>query len=198
MTPALRSAVTAAFETPRARIAEWLGQLQPRERGLVGAAAAVSGLLLLWLGVVEPIGDAISRLDRGLVVARRDAGAIDDLVTRHRALSAEVARLERTSSAGDTPSSSVFARLEAIAVPIAGREHIGAMNPSTRQVGDRLTEESVEMRLDGVPLRSLVNLLYSIEHREQGLQLVRLSFKRQFKSPELVDATLVVARLRPS
>jgi type II secretory pathway component PulM len=189
--------VRDALAIPRARMAQWLDQLQPRERGLVIAGAIAAGLLFVWIAVIEPIGDAIERLDRGLVAARRDAAAIDELAARHRRLSSEVRALESGAGQGDGPAISVFAQLESIAVPIAGRERITAMNPSTRTVADNLTEESVELRLEGIPMRSLVGLLHALEHRERPMSLVRLSFKRQFKNPELVDATLVVARLRP-
>lgn len=198
MTGAIRAALGSALAGPRARVGDWLGQLQPRERLLVLLAGGATALLALWLGIVEPVGEAISRLDRGLTAARRDAATIDELVARHRALAAEVSRLESASSGGDAQSASVFAQLEAIAVPIAGRDHIGAMNPSTRQVADRLTEESVEMRVEGIPMRALLNLLWAIEHRDRPLQLAKLSFKRQYKNPALVDATIVVARLKSS
>lgn len=191
----IRAAIERAIAGPRARITEWLNQLQPRERWMVLAASSVAAILILWLGVIDPLGDSLDSLDRSLAVARRDAGAVGELVSRYRRLSAEVAQIEQSAGSQDTQGS-VFAQLESIAVPIAGRERITAMNPSTRTVADKLTEETVELRLEGVPMRTLINLLYSIEHRDRPLALVRLSFKRQFKSPELVDATLVVARLR--
>jgi type II secretory pathway component PulM len=186
-----------ALAVPRARVTGWLEGLQPRERRLVVAGAVAAALLFAWIAVIEPIGEAIERLDRGLTVARRDAASIDELAARHRRLSAEVSGLERGSAAGDDAGASVFAQLESIAVPIAGRERITAMNPSTRTVADNLTEEAVELRLEGVTMRSLVSLLHALEHRDRPMALVRVSFKRQYKNPELVDATLVVARLRP-
>jgi type II secretory pathway component PulM len=192
----VRAAVQDALATPRARAAEWFEGLQPRERWLVAGGGAVALVVLAWIAVVEPIAGALERLDRGLTVARRDAAAVEDLAARHRRLRAEVGSLEQ-GAAGRDDGPSVFAQLESIAVPIAGRERITAMNPSSRPVGDDLTEESVELRLEGVPMRTLVSLLHALEHRDRPLSLVRVSFKRQHKNPELVDATLVVARLRP-
>ncbi|HZR83173.1 MAG TPA: type II secretion system protein GspM [Candidatus Binatia bacterium] len=193
---ALRDTVQGALAAPRARVADWLEQLQPRERWMVGAAAVAAGLLIVWLAIVAPIQDALERLDRGLAAARRDAAAIGQLAGRYRSLRAQVSALEQAAgSTGD--EASVFAQLESIAVPIAGREHITAMNPSSRPVADDLTEEAVEVRVEGIPMRSLVSLLHALEHRERPLPLVRVSVKRQYKNPELVDATLVVARLHP-
>jgi type II secretory pathway component PulM len=184
-----------AVARARTRAAEWLGGLEPRERWLVLAGGGAALLVLAWIAVVEPIGEALERLDRSIQAARRDAEVIGGLAGRYRALQTQVNALERTG--GDAADgTTVFAQLESIAVPIAGRERIAAMNPSSRSVGERLTEESVELRLEGVPMRSLVNLLHAVEQRDRPLALVRVSFKRQYKNPELVDATLVVARLR--
>jgi Type II secretion system (T2SS), protein M len=191
-----RGRLREALATPRARLTGWLEQLEPRERRLVMVSAVAAALLLAWLAVVEPIADSLERLDRGLQAARRDAALVGELAARHRQLQAEVGTLERAAESGDG-ATSVFAQLESIAVPIAGRERITAMNPSSRSVGDQLTEESVELRIEGISMRSLVSLLHAIEQRERPFVLLRLSFKRQYKNPELLDATLVVARLRP-
>lgn len=182
---------------PRARVAAWLDGLQPRERRLVLGAAAVSTALVAWLGVVEPVQDSIATLDRGLAAARRDASTVGDLAAGYRSLKSEVGRLEESLS-GDRETNSAFARLESIAVPIVGREKITAMNPSTRTVADGLTEESVEMRVEGIPMRQLVSLLHAIEQRDKPMHLARVSFKRKYKNPELLDATVVVSRLRSS
>ena len=56
----------------------------------------------------------------------------------------------------------------------------------------------MEMRVEGIQMKSLVSLLYAIEQRDKPMHLARVSFKRKYKNPELVDATLVVSRLRGS
>lgn len=193
----VRETMDRLVSGPRARLSAWLDGLQPRERRLVGVAAAVSAALVAWLGVVEPIRESIATLDRGLAAARRDAASVGELATRYRSLKGDLDRLE-TSLAGDKETNSAFARLESIAVPIVGREKITAMNPTSRTVGDDLTEEAVEMRVEGIPMRQLVSLLHAIEQRDKPMHLARVSFKRKYKNPELVDATLVVSRLRPS
>ncbi|HEY8517830.1 MAG TPA: type II secretion system protein GspM [Candidatus Binatia bacterium] len=198
MTPARPDvAALARFVRPlRERASEALGRLEPRERMLVLAALAVTALLVVWLGVIEPLGDAISRLDRDVQRARNDAGSIGELVARYRALRSEVEALERGASAGNG-GPSLFAQLESLSVPIAGRERIVAMNPSTRTISNELTEEMVEMRIEGITMRALVNLLYAIENRDPPMSVERVAVKRQYKDQTRVDATVVVARIRP-
>lgn len=193
----LRSAIARLAAGPRRRIAGWLEGLQPRERRMVLTAAAVAALLFAWLAIAEPITDALARLDRGLAAARRDSVTVGELTGRYRTMRDEVSHLEEAMS-GAQGANSAFAQLESIAVPIVGRDKITAMNPTTRTVGDKLSEESVEMRVEGIQMKSLVSLLYAIEQRDKPMHLARVSFKRKYKNPELVDATLVVSRLRGS
>lgn len=180
----------------RSRATEALGRMAPRERVLVLGAGAVTLVLLLWLGVIEPLGETLTRLERDVARGREDAASIGELVVRYRTLRAEVDRLER-GAAADQGGASLFAQLEAIAVPVAGRERIVAMNPSTRAVGNELQQELVELRIEGITMRALVSLLYAIENREPPIAVERVAVKRQYKDQSRIDATVVVARLRP-
>lgn len=180
----------------RARADEALGKLAPRERVMVVLAAAVTVLLVLWLAVIDPMSDWIARLDRDVARSREDAATIGGLVARYRTLRSEVEGLER-SAKGDQGGSSLFAQLESISVPIAGRDRIVAMNPSTRTIGNELQQELVEMRIEGITMRGLVQLLYAIDNHDPPISVERLAVKREYKDQSRVDATVVVARLRP-
>lgn len=199
MTPARRSGA-ALFERTigplRDRASEALAKLAPRERFLVLGAIGVTALLILWLGLIEPLGDSLVRLDRDVARGREDASTIGSLVTQYRNLRSEVDQLERGAKS-DQGGASLFAQLESISVPVAGRERIVAMNPSSRQVGNELQQELVEMRIEGITMRALVTLLHGIENRDPPISVDRLAVKRQYKDPSLIDATVVVARLRP-
>lgn len=180
----------------RERASEALGRLAPRERMLVLGAGGVTLLLIVWLGIVDPLVESLAKLDRDVARGRDDAATIGDLVGRYRALHGEVDKLEK-GAASDQGGASLFAQLESIAVPIAGRERIIAMNPSTRAVGNELQEELVEVRIEGITMRALVSLLYAVESRDPPIAVERLAVKREYKDQSRIDATVVVSRLRP-
>ena len=181
---------------PRVRLAQLLERLEPRERRMVVAAAVVLALIIVWLAIVDPVLDTFDRLDRSLALARRQAAGISELASRYTALSGQVAAAEHAASS-DQGGASLFAQLESVAVPAVGRDHISSMNPSSRQVGDKLVEESVEMHVEGTGLRELLTLLHSIERSGRPMRLARISLKRQYKNPGLLDVNLAVTRLRP-
>ena len=181
---------------PRIRLAQLLGRLEPREQRMVVGAAVITAAILVWLVVIDPLMGAIAGLDRSLTLARRQAASIADLAGRYSTLRAAVEGAEH-GAAADHGGASLFARLEAITVPAVGREHITSMNPSSRQVGEKFLEESVELHLEGVAMRDLITLLYAIENSGRAMHLSRIAFKRQYKNPTQLDANLVVVRLRP-
>lgn len=181
---------------PRERVRAFVAGLEPRERNLLYLAAGVTVVLLLWLAVWEPLAGQLDGLDQKIAAAKRDLGEIERLKVRHEALEEQVQDLERRAG-GSENAASLFAQLESVTVPIVGRERITAMNPQSRAVGDRFEEESVDMRLDGVPVRELVKLLHEIEDGEPPMEVARAAFKRQYKDPTHLDVSLVVARLKP-
>jgi len=181
---------------PRAQLTEFLAGLSGRERNLLYAAVGVCAVLVLWLGVYEPMTGTLTRLDGQIRIARRDAASVQALAERYRTLQHEVADLEGGSDES-ADGASLFSQLESTTVPIVGRERIVSMNPSSRPVGDRFEEDLVDMRLEAVPLRVVLELLYTIEYKDPPMRLSRAAFKREYKDPSLIDATLVVARLSP-
>ena len=187
--------IESLLSGPRARFAEFLAGLSPRERSLLFGAAGVTAFLFVWLGLYDPMVGALDRVDRQIATARRDAATVAALADRYRSLSQEVEDLE--SSGGKGGESSLFVELESTAVPIVGRERIVSMNPQSRPVGDRFEEDTVDLRLEGVPMRDVIELLYTIEYKDPPMRVARAAFKREYKDPSLIDATLVVARLSP-
>ena len=181
---------------PRERRAGFLAGLEARERVLLFAGVSVAVLLLLWLAVWEPLVGQLDGLDRNIAAAQRDQAEIARLKGRYEELQSQVQDLERRAG-GTEGGASLFAQLESVTVPIIGRDRIASMSPQTRSVGDRFEEESVDMRIDGVPVRELVKLLHEIEDGSPPMDVSRATFKRQYKDQSQLDVSLVVARLKP-
>lgn len=177
------------------QLRDWHDRLVPRERYLLYGASALSLFLLLWLGVYEPVTNSIVRLDRDLKIAQRDNLALEELTSRYKTLEKKVSRLQKKAGRGNRGS--LFSQLESVSVPVVGREQITAMNPTTREVDADFREESVDMKLSGISAQRLVRLLHAIEVRGGGMTVARTSFKRQYKDPTLLDATIIVVRLQP-
>jgi len=64
----------------------WLARLAPRERRLLGVAAAVVGLAVAWLALIEPALTSVRTLDAELPKLRAQAATVADLTARARGL----------------------------------------------------------------------------------------------------------------
>jgi hypothetical protein len=179
----------------RMRLALMLERLSPRERVLVGGAAAVTVLLLLWL-VATMIGDRRQTLQAQIASSERDLKEMVGLRDRYLRLRAERDAVQRRLATGGADFS-LFSHLEGVSREALAPDRVSAMNPSTRSVSDDLQEEDVEMRLSGVSLRDMVGLLYRVEKSDTPLLVSRLQMKKRYDQPYVFDATLVVGHLHP-
>jgi hypothetical protein len=178
------------------RIALMLERLSPRERVLVGGAAAVTVLLLLWL-VATMVGDRRQTLQAQITSSERDLKEMVSLRDRYLRLRTERDAVQRRLASGGTDFS-LFSHLEGVSREALAPDRVAAMNPSTRTVSDELQEEDVEMRLSGVSLRDMVGLLYRVEKSDTPLLVSRLQMKKRYDQPYVFDATLVVGHLHPA
>ncbi len=179
----------------RQRLALMLERLSPRERVLVGGAAAVTALLLLWL-VAAMLGDRRQTLQAQIAASERELAEVASLRDRYLHLRAERDAVQRRLASGGVDFS-LFSHLEGVSREVLSPDRVAAMNPSTRNVSDELQEEDVEMRLSAVSLRDMVSLLYRVEKSDLPLLVSRLQLKKRYDQPYIFDATLVVGRLRP-
>jgi hypothetical protein len=79
---------------------------------------------------------------------------------------------------------------------LGGREKIASMNPQNKDLGGAYREESVELKLNGVSLQQLVDLMYHIEKGPQPLRLTRLQVKKRLREPQTFDVTATVSMLK--
>ena len=79
---------------------------------------------------------------------------------------------------------------------LGGREKIASMNPQNKDLGGAYREDSVELKLNGVSLQQLVDLMYHIEKGAQPLRLTRLQVKKKPRDPSSFDVTATVSMLK--
>lgn len=60
------------------------------------------------------------------------------------------------------------------------------------------TEDSAEVKLDGLTLNEAVNLLYRLEKGTQPVLVKKANLKTRFDDPALLDLTLTIALLKPA
>ncbi len=167
-------------------------RLSTRERRLLQTAFLVFLGILGYVWVLAPLWEAQADFRTRIVAREKKLKEVQALSQTYRALKAELQTEARPQGQGDF---SLFSYLEGLATSTVGRKKISAMNPLPPGLGREGQGEAVELRLSGVSLRELVELLYKLERTSPRLHTSRLQVKKRYKDPYMFDATLLTSVL---
>jgi hypothetical protein len=178
----------------------FLQRLSARERNLLGVAVAAAAVIAFYTLVWEPLALAKEKVERQIRVKQQELVEIQDLRTRYMEL---LNRLEASRKIIDPANFdenfSLFPHIEStVGKVLGGRDKIRSMSPKTKAINDAYVEEAVELKLDGISLTELVEMMYSIEKGEQPLRFSRLSIKKRRRDPHQFDVTATVSMLKPN
>ena len=166
-------------------------RLSPRERWFVMLAGVVLIGVFLSLFVIFPLGDLHERLHTKVAAKERELSEVVALASSYEALRRE---LENAGSVNG-PELSPFAFLEGLATSTLGREKLAAINPAGREERNGMSRETIELKLSGVSLQELVDLLYKIDVTGTTLRCTNLAIKKRYKDPYTFDVTLTTLAL---
>lgn len=169
--------------------------LQTREKALVGGAAVVVVLALLFFVVIDPQLARSTRLDRQI---RATQSQLRELVTQRREYLRHKRVVDRINQQlTQQRAFSLFSRLEQLARQTGIREQIQYMKPTVSTPSDVYTEESVEVKMEGVTLEQLIRYLDQVERSPQLLKIKRLSIKPQRQNRQMLSAVFRVSTFAP-
>jgi hypothetical protein len=160
------------------------------KKELLWPTAVLVALLLLvasWLGYRSQ-----QRLNQRLLAEKEE---FLSLQARYAEQEAAVKALLRRARLRET--SSISQAAEALLESLGLREKLQSIKPLSRQTLDaQLVAEEASLRLTGLDLNEVVNVLYGIRKSPSLLVLKRLKLRRQFQGPAL-EMTLQLALVSP-
>ncbi len=163
-----------------------------RERVTIGLGGVVVALVVAFVLVVDPLLDQMGILDRQHVKKRRDYEELVHLESQYRDLQGRLGKLEqRLAKSGGQFSLLPF--LEDTANHSGIRQLIVGMQPQPTVPLAGYQETAVEIRLAGMQLPQLLNLLAAIEQAPGLVQVKRLQVTPQYDQPHLLQVTIRVA-----
>jgi type II secretory pathway component PulM len=172
-----------------ARIRATLANLSQRERLLVAIAGGVFLILVLLVGVINPVLSASSRASRRVEAAEAELRAVQILRSRYDEVDARMASVEQRIRSG--PQGEIFTILESLAR--ASAVTVDSMEPRTSPTSDDYRETKVQVILRGVTLAQMVNYLQRIESAPQLLSIKSLRIRTRSDKPELLDVNFMVS-----
>lgn len=172
-------------------------KLSWRERMVIGAGGAVAAVILLLTLVIFPLMDKRSQLARGIESRERALVEMRELQARYRDLHGKAnVLLEQLGSR--EANFSLFAFLEQMAAKSEVKKNIAYMKPSNTSSDGAFKETLVEMKLQEVTLKQLVEFLVLVEAPEKIVALKRISIQENTQTKGALDVIMQVVSLDPN
>jgi general secretion pathway protein M len=171
-------------------------RMSPRERTLLGLAAGSMLVIGLYSFVWEPLAEGRIFVARRVLTKGRQLEEIQKLREEYMNLLRQLETSQEVLEQAD-PQFSLFPFIETTVGKLIGRKKIKSMNPESKAIGaGAYREESVELKLTGIELQQLVDMMYQIEKGPHPLRVTRLQVKKQVRDPYSFDVTATVAMLK--
>jgi Tfp pilus assembly protein PilN len=149
-------------------------------------------LTLFYVMVIDPMQERIDLLDQQTAKKERAIRELASLAGDYHPLQARLATLEeRLAPANGSFSLPSF--LEEAAAATRIRERIAAMQPQAVPPSQGYKEITVEVRLDGVALRPLLDFLGRLDSSPILLQVKRFQIKPRYDAPQFFEASLRIS-----
>ena len=183
-----RLALPANFQLPvqLQTASALLARLSPREQRFVYAAGFILGGTLLYALMLEPLWQLHTDMTARVAAKERELQEVVKLQREYLAAKTEVERVQSAAGPGFSPVSF----LENLTNNTVGQDKVLAITPVGQERQAGITLETIELKLGGVSLREIVDLLYKIDSTGAMLHPTRLSIKKRFKDPYTFDVFL--------
>jgi len=169
-------------------------KLTNRERYVAVGAAGLVALFAFHQLAVRPALGRIETLERVIPERSRTVEKLRALSAEHRALQEELGRFSR--AAGQSSGTGMLSQMEQIASDCRLASNIASMRPGTTRPAGTFAESSVEIRLEGVSIKQLVDFLRRVQS-VQSPTVRSLQIRQSAKTPSLLDADVQLAALAP-
>lgn len=166
-------------------------RLEYREKLFLLLGTVFVTCFLLFQGVVAPYIDAKDRLERSLDRKGKDVLEMailkkeyEDLMQRQGEIAS---RIEKRS-----PQFSLFSFLEQQTNVVQMKNRVTSMKPLTTELEDGFEESAVEMKIEAVTLKQLVDFMVKVESVDKVILIKRLALQKNKKENDLLDAVMNV------
>lgn len=157
----------------------------------------IAGLALLFLcgfWIYNSYQQTLYKLERQSVAARSELAQLQESIQQYRKLENKFQQVSPQSSTADAPN--LITTVESATQQIGARSQLLYVRPQPDKVKADLVEEGVEIKLEKLFLRQLVELLYQLEAVQQQLKVSQLRIRTRFDNPEQLDTVMVLSRFR--
>jgi type II secretory pathway component PulM len=153
-------------------------KLEKRERMLVRIAAAVIGAFIVYNLIYLPIVSYQAGLADEISARQRDLTDVRRMAVTWRQVRKELSGLEKNTALTATDFS-LPATLSNALNGVVGNDKIGGINPlPNKPVSDQFTQYGADLKLSGVSLQELVDVLYKIKSIKEPVVVSNVTIRK--------------------
>ncbi|MGK2907678.1 MAG: type II secretion system protein GspM [Desulfuromonadales bacterium] len=173
-----------------------ISQLNQRERVFAIAGGISLILALLYFAILMPYRSTMTKLDSRIEVRSQQLQEVKSLRAQYLALQQQISQVEKLVKNSQDFSALTF--IENLVQQTAGRENLLSMRPQAPQTQGEFIADSVEIKLEKLTLKQVLELLWGVEKASTPMQVDNLFLKQRFDDRSLLDATMTIRALRRS
>ena len=166
-------------------------QMSQRERRIVLLGGAVAGFALIFVIIGDPLLTIVERLDRQAVRKQKDIMELARLGQDYAMKREHLVEVERRMPAPESRFS-LLTFMEEATMTVGVREWMTSMQPQVQLLTQGYQGTVVELRLEGVQLPELLDLLLVIEQAPYDIRVRHLQVRPKFNNPVYLDVNLRV------
>jgi type II secretory pathway component PulM len=173
-------------------------RLERRERILLQIAGVVFAIFIAYNFVYLPFQDWQQSLQTTLETRQRELGQVHHLVDVYLQRKSEVQSAEK-NTVPISKDFSLFSVIENSLTQSVGHDKIGSITPGAdRKLSDGFTQYSVELKLQNVSLRQVVDALYGVRSLTAPVAVSNLHITRRTQDPHTYDVDITCVALARS
>jgi general secretion pathway protein M len=166
-------------------------KLAKREKYIVSLGVCALAIFLLFQLLIFPFFETRERAKRGVGAREKALKEIIKLSAEYQSYNRGSQGIQQVLSQREK-GFTLFSFLERAAGESQVKDRIKYMKPSVSQGTGPYKESVVELKLEEITLKQLVNYLYRIESPENVISVKRISIKENKKETGYLDAVLQV------
>jgi len=114
----------------------------------------------------------------------------DELLTLQQKIQATESRKNLTATQG------VVQAIDDVFVPVGLKDRIKTVKATGKREGRDGFEEEADVYIEKVTMNEMVNILYRIENAPMILTIKKITIKKSFENPELMNISLILSFLK--
>jgi general secretion pathway protein M len=164
-------------------------QLNKREKIVVGIGGISLFLFIVLHFIAFPLADKRAKLAKGVALRGKEVIEMRGMQSRYQELSKQSGSLTSFLAKRDA-GFSLFSFLEKNAADSQVKEHITYMKPSESPKNELFKQSLVEMKLQAISLKQLVDFLEKTESTENLVGVDKITIQENTKEGATLDVTL--------